>query len=205
LIKIDVEGLENIPSSGPTLLVMNHIAAIDPVVVTGAAVPRYVVPMSKVENYRHPLFGLIARVWGVYPVRRGEIDRQALASTIELLHQERPVLIAPEGTRQPALAEAKDGMTYVALKANAVLVPVGIDGTHNFLHALKHLHRAHVTVKFGRPFRFRTDHRPRIPRDDMRQMTQEAMYQLAALLPDYRRGVYSDLSQMTTDYLDFVD
>lgn len=205
LVKITIEGVENIPTSGPTLLVMNHIAAIDPVVVVGAAIPRFVVPMSKVENYRHPVFGLIARVWGVYPVRRGEIDRQALNSTIELLRQERPVLIAPEGTRQPALAEAKDGMTYVAVKTGAVLVPVGVDGTQDFLRALKHLRRAHVTVKFGQPFRFRTDGRPRIPRDDMRQMTQEAMYQLAALLPEHRRGVYHDLSEMTTDTLEFVD
>jgi 1-acyl-sn-glycerol-3-phosphate acyltransferase len=205
LVKPHIEGIENIPDSGPTLLVMNHIAAIDPFVVTGAVTSRFVVPMSKIENYRHPIIGIIARTWGVYPVRRGEVDRQALESTIELLHQERPVLIAPEGTRQCALAEAKDGMTYVAIKADAVIVPVGLDGTEQFPGFLKQLRRAQVSVKFGRPFRFRTGNHKRVPRNEMRRMTQEAMYQLAALLPEHRRGVYSDLSQMTTGHLEFVD
>ena len=35
-------------------------------------------------------------------------------------------------------------------------------------------------------------------------MTNEAMYQLAALVDEPQRGVYSDLSQATTDTLDFV-
>ena len=34
-------------------------------------------------------------------------------------------------------------------------------------------------------------------------MTDEAMYRIAALLPESLRGIYSDLSRATTDYLDF--
>ncbi|MBN1203254.1 MAG: 1-acyl-sn-glycerol-3-phosphate acyltransferase [Anaerolineae bacterium] len=205
LVKADVHGLEHIPAAGPTLLVMNHIAAIDPFVVVGVVRPRFVVPMSKIENYRHPVTGLMARSWGAYPVRRGEVDRQALGSTVALLDQGYPVLIAPEGTRQIALAEAKDGMTYVAIKAGAVIVPIGLEGTDQFPRSLKRLRRAHVTVRIGRAFRFRTGEQKRIPRDELRHMTREAMCQLAALLPEYRRGAYSDLDRQTTDYLEFVD
>jgi hypothetical protein len=39
----------------------------------------------------------------------------------------------------------------------------------------------------------------------MRQMTRETMWQLAALLPACRRGVYSDLDRMTADCLEFLD
>jgi hypothetical protein len=35
-------------------------------------------------------------------------------------------------------------------------------------------------------------------------MTNEAMYQLAALLPPKHRGVFSDSSQATTAQLEFV-
>ncbi|MBN1680051.1 MAG: 1-acyl-sn-glycerol-3-phosphate acyltransferase [Anaerolineae bacterium] len=203
LVKPHITGREYIPAAGPTLLIMNHIGAIDPAVVTGVVTSRFVVPMSKVEAMSHPIVGLIARSWGVYPVRRGEVDRQALASSIELLKQDQPVLIAPEGTRQPALSEAKDGMTYVAIRAGATIVPVGLDGTPAFPGTLKRLRRTPVDVTFGRAFRFRTSGQ-RVPRDELRQMTREAMFQLALLLPEHRRGVYSDLSQMTTDYLEFV-
>jgi|MTBAKSStandDraft_2_1061841.scaffolds.fasta_scaffold01882_6 1-acyl-sn-glycerol-3-phosphate acyltransferase len=205
LVKADITGLEHIPPSGPTLLVMNHIAALDPFVVTGAVTARDVVPMSKIENYRNPLVAFISRTWGVYPVRRGEVDRQALASTIELLQQNRPVLIAPEGTRRPALSEAKDGMTYVATKANAVVVPIGLDGTDQFPAAYKRLRRPHVVMRFGRAFRFRAGEGERIPRDVMHEMTRQAMLQIALLLPEHRRGFYSDVDGAPTDLLEFID
>jgi hypothetical protein len=35
-------------------------------------------------------------------------------------------------------------------------------------------------------------------------MTDEAMYVLAAMLPEGRRGVYSDLRKATRDTLDFA-
>ncbi len=205
LVKVDASGTEHIPVSGPTIVVMNHIAAIDPFVVAGVITKRFLVPMSKVENLKHPLVGVIGRVWGVYPVRRGAVDRQALASTLELLRQGRLVLIAPEGTRSPAMQEAKDGTTYLATKGDATIVPIGLEGTDEFPGSLKRLRRAQVTVRVGPAFRFRTEGRRRIPRDELRQMTREMMWQVAQLVPEARRGVYGDLHNLTTSTLEFVD
>jgi len=204
LVKPHIEGRDLIPTSGPTVLIMNHIGAIDPFVVLAAVRSRFVVPMSKGENYDHPIVGLMARSWGAYPVRRGEIDRQALASTLALLNEGWAVLIAPEGTRHSSLSEAKEGMVYVATKTDAWIVPVGLDGTDQFPGSLKRLRRAPITIRFGRAFRLRTAGRARIPRGELHQMTRETMVQLAALLPEHRRGFYRDLEQMTTDYLDFA-
>jgi 1-acyl-sn-glycerol-3-phosphate acyltransferase len=205
LVKPTIEGRERVPTSGPVIFIMNHIAAIDPFVLVGAVRSRYVVPMSKIENYGDPVVGLMARSWGAYPVRRGEVDRQALASTLSVLEQGWPVLIAPEGTRRPSLSEAKEGMVYIAIKANAMIVPVGLSGTDLFPGSLKRLRRAPITIRFGRAFRLRTEGRTRVPREDMHRMTRETMYQLAALLPEHRRGFYHDLDQMTTGTLEFVD
>jgi 1-acyl-sn-glycerol-3-phosphate acyltransferase len=161
--------------------------------------------MSKAENLEHPLVGIIGRTWGVYPVRRGEVDRQALASTFELLRQGRLVLIAPEGTRSPAMQEAKDGATYIASKGGATIVPIGLEGTDQFPGSLKRLRRAHVTVRVGPAFRFRREGKGRIPRDELHRMTREMMWQIARLVPPQRRGVYGDLDDLTTDTLEFVD
>ena len=57
-----------------------------------------------------------------------------------------------------------------------------------------------VQVRFGRPFCFRAG-QERLRHDRLRQMTDEAMYILAAMLPEQRRGVYADLSQATQDTL----
>ncbi|MBP8974822.1 MAG: 1-acyl-sn-glycerol-3-phosphate acyltransferase [Anaerolineae bacterium] len=205
LVDVRVEGMGLVPAEGPLIVIMNHIGAIDPFVVIGAIPHRLLTPMSKIENYRHPIVGLIARAWGVYTVRRGEVDRQALESSIALLQQGSAVLIAPEGTRHPHLADPKDGATYVATRANAVIQPVGLDGTDQFPGSLLRLRRTPVTVRFGRPFRFCTNGQARIPRDELRLMTREMMYQVALLVPEQRRGIYHDLERLTTDTLQFVE
>ncbi|HEX2621928.1 MAG TPA: lysophospholipid acyltransferase family protein, partial [Phototrophicaceae bacterium] len=184
LWKVDVRGMDNIPATGSTILMMNHISGIDPVLCMGAATHRYVIPMTKIENAQHPILGAFVRWYGAYTVSRGEVDRSALMNSIELLRSGQLILIAPEGTRSPeGLIEPKDGLTYVATKADAVIVPTAISGAVGWEDKLKHLKRAHVRVDFGKPFKFKTNGNTRIPRDELALMTQEAMYQLALTLP----------------------
>lgn len=207
LWNVAVHGAENIPASGPTILMMNHISATDPVLSMGAVRHRYVIPMTKVENARHPIFGSVVWWYGAYTVNRDEVDRSALMNSIELLKSGQLILIAPEGTRNPqGLQQPKDGLTYIATKADAVIVPTAVSGAVGWLERLKRLDRGQMRVDFGRPFRFNTTGRSRIPRDELSLMTQEAMYQLALALPDARlRGEYRDIERATTQTLTFID
>lgn len=206
LLRLEVRGAENIPASGGTILMMNHISAIDPGLPIAAVKSRYVVPMSKIENFRNPVWGAILWFYGAYAVRRGEVDREALMNSIALLQSGMMILIAPEGTRSAAgLQEPKDGMTYVATKADAIILPSGLSGAQHFKdNFLKR--RTPVQVNFGAPFRFRLNGRTRIPREELAQMTREAMYQLALAIPDPKlRGAYSDVENATTETLEFID
>jgi len=200
-----VEGLENIPSQGPAILMINHIAFIDPIVVLHV-LPRNIVPLAKIEVYNYPLIGIIPRLWGVIPVRREEVDRRAVQQVLEVLRAGEIVLVAPEGTRAPQLSQAKEGIAYLASHANVPIVPVAIDGTKGF-PALRFFSAVWKTpgavVKFGRQFRFRTDLK-RPDRQQLRIMTDEAMYLLASMLPANRRGYYSDLSKATQDTIEWV-
>jgi 1-acyl-sn-glycerol-3-phosphate acyltransferase len=206
LAKAEIVGLERVPRTGPTILMMSHISLIDPVVCIGAVTKRFVIPMTKIENAEDPIFGLLVKAYGAYTVKRGEVDRSALMNSIELLKSGQCILIAPEGTRQPAgLVKPKDGITYVATKADAVIVPTALSDAMDFKDRWKHLKRAKVRVTFGQPFRFKPLKTRRIPRDVLSQMTEEAMYQLAISQPDASlRGVYRDIERATTDYLEFV-
>jgi 1-acyl-sn-glycerol-3-phosphate acyltransferase len=205
--QMDIRGRENIPDSGPVILIINHISFIDPVLCMGAVINRYVIPMSKAENMRNPATAPFLWWWGAYVINRGEIDRRALTSSIELLRSGQMILVAPEGTRQTdGLTRPKDGMTYIATRANAVIVPAALADAEDWLDRLKSLRRTHIKLHFGRPFRFKTGGRERIPREEMALMTDEAMYQLALALDNEKdRGVYRDLSKATTNYLEFVE
>ena len=206
--RVEVSGLEHVPRRGGASLMINHVSYLDPIAVTWSIPFRYVISLSKAENFRIPVISWLLRQWGNYPIQRGAYDRRALMQTIALLQSGQLVLMAPEGTRHPdGLLPAKDGLAYVAAKAGAVIVPTAICGANDWRRRLKSLRRAYVHVVFGRPFRFRVGGRRRIPRQELSLMSAEAMYQLALTIPDeygYLRGFYSDIENATTDTIEFA-
>jgi 1-acyl-sn-glycerol-3-phosphate acyltransferase len=204
LFDLDVTGLENLPSTGPVILLTNHVNFTD-VGMLMILMPRRPVGLAKEELVRNPLLGPIVRTLGVIPVRRGEVDRDALRQSSELLAAGRRVLmIAPEGHRSGhgRLQEAHDGVTFVAIRSGAMLVPIATHGNERFWRNVFTLRKTRAHIVIGRGFRFRVSG-GRPDRLALHAMTIEAMYRLAALLPAEYRGVYSDLSQATTKHLDF--
>ncbi len=203
--RLEVTGLENIPPSGSSLLMMNHITLLDPILCMAAIKQRFVIPMTKVENLENPLIAPFVRWWGSFSINRGEIDRKALMNSIELLKSGQLILIAPEGHRHPeGLSQPKDGFAYIATKADAVIIPATINSALGWQDAFK-LKRPRIRVNFGRPFKFKTGANGRVQRDDLTAMMDEAMYQMAiAVTDETKRGVYSDLSKATTEHLEFV-
>ena len=206
--KVELSGLENVPRQGRTCLMINHVSYLDPIVVTVSIPFRYTISLSKVENFSIPVAGWFLRQWGHYPIHRGEYDRKALLQTIELLKSGQLVLMAPEGTRHPGgMQRAKEGMAYVATKADAVIVPAAICGAEDWRRRLKRFRRAYARVVFGKPFRLRTDGRRHIPRMELSEMTTQSMHQLALTIPDefaHLRGFYSDIENARADCLEFL-
>ncbi|MCY4464222.1 MAG: lysophospholipid acyltransferase family protein [Chloroflexi bacterium] len=206
--RTEVEGVDNVPRQGPTCLMINHVSYLDPIVVTAAIPFRHTISLSKIENFSIPVVGWLLRQWGHYPIQRGEYDRKALLQTIALLQSGQMVLMAPEGTRHPGgLQQAKEGMAFVATKADALIVPAAICGAEDWRTRLKSARRAYAKVVFGAPFRFRRGDRKRIPRVELAQMINEAMYQLASTIPAeyaYLRGYYSDIENATSDLLEYA-
>jgi len=206
LCKVEASGTENIPADGPVIIMMNHISAIDPVVCMGAIRHRYVIPMTKVENTHNRFLRFMVWWWGSYTVDRDTVDRSALLNSIELLKSGQMILIAPEGTRHPeGLAEAKDGLAYVAVKAGATIIPTTLTGTQDFKQRWKRGRRAYAKVTFGKPFRYTATPTDRLSKSLRQQMTREGMYQLAITQPDPDlRGVFSDIENATTETLTFT-
>jgi 1-acyl-sn-glycerol-3-phosphate acyltransferase len=198
LIKVDgVSGLENFPAAGPAIIMINHIAFVDPIVVMGC-LPRQIVPLAKIEAYHYPVIGIFPRLWDAIPVHRGEFDRSALREALRVLRAGEVILVAPEGTRSPALGRGKEGIAYLGALSRAPIVPVVVEGTEGYPRLYPFGWKGPgAFVRVGQPFRYRigTGHPDRAM---LRTMTDEAMYLLAALLPEKRRGLYCDLRRATS-------
>jgi len=202
--RLEIDGLERFPLQGPVIMMVNHINFTDVSVLT-VVMPRQPVGLAKEELYKHWFLGPIVRVWGVIPIKRGTVDRHALRQSEALLREARHVLmVAPEGRRSGSgqLQPAHDGIALLAVRTGAAVAPVAVTGVEHFWRNMLSLRKTAMRVTVGRPFRFvHAEGKP--SREVLRAMTTEAMYQLASLCPPEYRGVYSDLSRLSTQYLSF--
>jgi 1-acyl-sn-glycerol-3-phosphate acyltransferase len=127
VLRWQVEGVENVPATGPVLLAINHTRASDPF-LGGSAIGRKVHFMAKKELFRLPLLAVLLRWVGGFPVRRGESDRQALRQALALLDAGEVLGIFPEGTRSPdgRLQQAQTGIAFLAKRGRAAVVPMAL-------------------------------------------------------------------------------
>lgn len=186
-----VEGVEHVPADGALILLMNHLAFVDSLAVINS-LKRNIVPLAKVEVYQYPLINIFPRLWGVIPVRREGMDLRAIRMALNVLEAKDAVLIAPEGTRSPQLLRGKDGIAYIAARSQATLQPVALEGSPGFptLPFTQRWRGEGIRVRFGRPFRLQPAPQ-RLSREQLREITDEAMTMLAELLPEHRRGYYA--------------
>jgi 1-acyl-sn-glycerol-3-phosphate acyltransferase len=193
LVRMEERGAEQLPRTGAGIIYYNHIHWLDPVLINGT-IRRYAVPLAKIEASRWPVLGWMLRWYHVIFIRRGVVDRTALQATWNVLADGDISVISPEGTRSHdgKLQAAKEGLAFIARQApDAWLMPCAVTGTPTFESRLRRLLRPHVILTYGRPFKLRWSE-GNVSRETLREMTDEAMAQLAALLPPEMRGDYAD-------------
>jgi 1-acyl-sn-glycerol-3-phosphate acyltransferase len=191
-MKTSVCGLENFPREGRGIIVTNHLGDADSIMAL-AFFPRDVETMAKSELIHFPFLGKLMEAFGVIWVNRWQPDRQALRAALQALVEGRLVAIAPEGRESMTggLEEGTGGAAFLALQANAPVVPVTFTGTENksFYGNLRRLRRTHTTMTVGKAF-YLSSGKDRKSAVD--QGTNAIMLALAKQLPAEYRGVYRD-------------
>ncbi len=134
-VRLDVHGLENVPSGRAAIYMPNHQSNCDPPAVITVLPP--VLVMAKQEFFRVPVLGRAMVLRGFIPVNRRnrERDRAAIDQAVESLRAGKSFMAYPEGTRSPdgRLQTFKKGLFRMAIKAGALIVPVSVSGARKIM------------------------------------------------------------------------
>jgi 1-acyl-sn-glycerol-3-phosphate acyltransferase len=196
-----IEGLENIPSSGPVIMASNHLSFADSMVIP-FFVPRKVVFLAKEDYFTGTgIKGALVRGWfegiGMVPVDRDD-TKAALASldiALEVLGRGEAFGIYPEGTRSRdgRLYRGRTGVAHLALTSGAPVVPVGLTGTENIQPVgTTFPRRADVTVRFGEPLHFESTYDGVPAGRARREVTDVIMNAIQKLSGQPFAGVYNE-------------
>jgi 1-acyl-sn-glycerol-3-phosphate acyltransferase len=131
-VRVEADGLENLPVGEPVILAVNHQSWID-IFVLLASLPVSVRFIAKKEIRRVPGFASAMESAGHVFVDRKKRGKAIVAMRKAAAHmrdQGHSMAIFPEGTRSPdgRLLPFKKGGFVLAIEIAATLVPVAMDG-----------------------------------------------------------------------------
>jgi 1-acyl-sn-glycerol-3-phosphate acyltransferase len=140
---------------GPVIAILNHASSLDPAVAgvcTGADFVLRSSAPGKRELFDDWKTGWLMRALGLFPVDRDILDLTVVRTMFRILRSGRGIGIAPEGTRTLTgeMLPFKSGFVKLALKVDAPILPVGIQGTFEAMPKGAYFPRPRkVIVRFG--------------------------------------------------------
>jgi len=190
-----VEGRENIPLTGPLILVANHVHLLDPFFLL-FSFPRWIHFMAKEELFRSPFLRPWLRWAGSLSIRRrGKIKekQELLKRTRDTLERGLILGMFPEGSRgrDGKLREGKPGSAVIASKTNVPILPVGIVGTDKIKGISWLWQRPSIVINIGKPLRLPPSNN-NMSKSQRRLLATQLMREIAALLPPEYQGVYRE-------------
>lgn len=160
--KFEIRGRENYKNlKKPFIIASNHASYLDGEIISIAFHWNsrfFPIRFMAAEYYYNQLIlGSILWFLGSFPVKQGIGIDKALELAVKLIRNDEVVGIFPEGkkTRDGNLGEGKPGISYLALKTGAMILPIGLSGTFGLSPAnilLGIFKRRKIIISFGKPF-----------------------------------------------------
>jgi 1-acyl-sn-glycerol-3-phosphate acyltransferase len=205
ICKIDCrEFIKALSENKPLLVIFNHVNFLEVPILVAHSYPLRVTGLVKIETWKNPFFAFLFNTYKAVPIDRSAMFQDAFKHVRKLIDNGFYMCVAPEGTRSKngVLGRGKAGIIQLALDAKVPILPVAHHGGENVWKNMKRLKRTPLHFKAGRPFNIKFDGRP--GREEREEILTEVMGQMARLLPERMRGIYSGQAERECKYLDFI-
>jgi 1-acyl-sn-glycerol-3-phosphate acyltransferase len=156
------EGGNNVPRTGPALLLANHQSFLDPM-IAGCPFRRHICFLARKTLFRNRFFGALIRRCSAIPVDQEGVAKEGLKAILDVLKAGQAVLVFPEGERTHigAVQPLKPGILLLIKRISAPIVPIGIAGAFDALPRTRHWPKfspfflpttgADIAVSIGKP------------------------------------------------------
>ena len=184
LFQLEITGRENFPQGGPLLVVGNHTAAMEAVLLNIFS-PWQIEMLSAADTPAERITEIVADLYGVIPLHRGSYDRAALSCALDVLSQQGIVGLFPEGgIWQEGKKKAQPGIAWLSYRSGAPVLPIGFGDTSGAMNAGLKFQRPKLSMHVGKllePAQPPADQPRKIYLQDYAQRVMDAVHELVPL------------------------
>jgi 1-acyl-sn-glycerol-3-phosphate acyltransferase len=153
--KLTVRGMENLTQCPVAVYASNHTSYMD-IPVIFAALPFQFRILAKEELWRWPFIGWYLARSGQVPIvtENRSATQSSLGAAVKALRAGMPLFIFPEGSRTPdgQLKSFLAGAAYLAIRAQAPVVPIALSGVYDLLPIhTRHFYPSELTLTACEP------------------------------------------------------
>jgi 1-acyl-sn-glycerol-3-phosphate acyltransferase len=185
-----VTGLDNVPRSGPVIVVCNHLSFVDSIFLP-LMVDRQMAFLAKSDYFTGKgIKGWFVRFFmtsaGQLPIDRsgGKASEASLNAGLNVLAEGKVLAIYPEGTRSPdgRMFRGRTGVARMILEAHVPVIPVAVVDTDKVMPLGSSFPTVHtVGVVIGKPLDFSRFQGMESDRFVLRSITDEIIYEMNKL------------------------
>jgi len=185
-----VKGLENVPRTGPLIVVCNHLSFVDSVFLP-LMIDRQMAFLAKSDYFTGKgIKGWFIRFFmtsaGQLPIDRsgGKASEASLNAGLQVLADGGVLAIYPEGTRSPdgRMYRGRTGVARMILEAHVPVIPAAVIGTEKVMPLGSNVPKVHrVGVVIGEPLDFSRFEGMESDRFVLRSITDEIIYEMNKL------------------------
>ena len=195
-----VKGLENVPRTGPLIVVCNHLSFVDSVFLP-LMIDRQMAFLAKSDYFTGKGFkGWFIRFFMTsavhMPIDRsgGKASEASLNAGLQVLAEGGVLAIYPEGTRSPdgRMYRGRTGVARMILEAHVPVIPAAVIGTEKVMPLGSNIPKVHrVGVVIGEPLDFSRFEGMETDRFVLRSITDEIIYEMNVLSEQEYVDVYA--------------
>jgi 1-acyl-sn-glycerol-3-phosphate acyltransferase len=195
-----VKGLENVPRTGPLIVVCNHLSFVDSVFLP-LMIDRQMAFLAKSDYFTGKgIKGWFIRFFmtsaGQLPIDRsgGKASEASLNAGLQVLADGGVLAIYPEGTRSPdgRMYRGRTGVARMILEAQVPVIPAAVIGTEKVMPLGSNIPKVHrVGVVIGEPLDFSRFEGMESDRFVLRSITDEIIYEMNKLSEQEYVDVYA--------------